>query len=179
MNRIKQLRQEKGLSLQDLQDAFSEKYNLKVSRASFSNYERGEQQPKQEVWDKLASILEADPLYIMGLSNHRTKEEADLTNYYLEEINKLINSTYDAAPMAADIIVDISKIFNNLYDFPSNSEMEDLKKIVSSLEKLYNPERFLFSTKEKTKEDVQLILSNYQNILDILNKRMNDLTENI
>ena len=172
-NRLKELREANGLTLDELSAA------IDIPKTSLSNYERGVRSPKTEVWSKLANLFNVDTPYIMGLSNSRTKKEADLSNYYLEEINKLINSTYNGAPIAKDIIVDISKIFNSLFESPSIEEMTDLKSITGSLEKLYGYDNVIFDNKEKTKEDIQLVLSNYQNILDILNKRVNNLTEKI
>lgn len=75
MNRIKPLRMENKLSLQDLQNIFLKEYDMKVSRASLSNYERGEQQPKQEVWECLADYFNVSVPYIMGLSD--VKKEID------------------------------------------------------------------------------------------------------
>lgn len=98
MNRLKYLREEKGLSLKDLQDNLMKEFNVKVSRASLSNYEREEQAPKIETWEILANYFKVTPAYIMGLSpireapNFFPVDRSTLTSQnkkILDEINEI------------------------------------------------------------------------------------------
>lgn len=66
-NRLRELREERKLSLKRLQDDLLEKENIKVGRASLNNYERGEQSPKKEVWEHLADYFGVTVPYVMGL----------------------------------------------------------------------------------------------------------------
>lgn len=59
-NRIKELRQAKGLSLRDM----SEKINM--SYITISQYERGKREPKLETWQKLADFFRVLVPYLQG-----------------------------------------------------------------------------------------------------------------
>lgn len=59
-NRIKELRQAKGLSLRDM----SEKINM--SYITISQYERGKREPKLETWQKLADFFGVSVPYLQG-----------------------------------------------------------------------------------------------------------------
>lgn len=70
MNRIKQLRQEKGYSLKDI----AEKVGISESQLSF--YENGKRKPRDErVWSKIADILDVSVGYLMGISDRNYEEE--------------------------------------------------------------------------------------------------------
>lgn len=66
MNRIKKLRQAKGISLRDM----SEQINMPY--VTISQYERGKREPKLETWEKLASFFKVPPSYLMGLTDDKT-----------------------------------------------------------------------------------------------------------
>lgn len=70
INRLRELREENGLSLQNLKEEL-EKKDTHVARSSLSKYENGSQNPKQAVWEKLASYFDVDVAYIMGLSTKK------------------------------------------------------------------------------------------------------------
>lgn len=73
MNRLKELRDEKKLSLGDLSKALADK-GIKIGRASLNNYERGEQEPKQATWQQLADFFEVPLSYMLGLSDQKFKK---------------------------------------------------------------------------------------------------------
>ena len=84
MNRIKELRKENGISLNEL--------SLKtgISSPTLSRYETGKRKPKIENWQKLADFFEVPVPYITGESNHR--DGLDLwsknTGYSMQEIQR-------------------------------------------------------------------------------------------
>lgn len=59
-NRIRELRQAKGLSLRDM----SEKIN--ISADALAKYERGDREPKLETWQKLADFFGVSVPYLQG-----------------------------------------------------------------------------------------------------------------
>ena len=64
-NRLKQLRKEKGLTLDEIQNQTG------IKRGTFNNYESGKTEPKLETWQKLADFFDVPILYLQGfgLSN--------------------------------------------------------------------------------------------------------------
>ena len=78
MNRIQDLREERGLSLQQLSKAIEQQTGTKISKASLSNYEREDQQPKKATWQILDDFFNVNIDYIMGLSSTRNKVDEHL-----------------------------------------------------------------------------------------------------
>lgn len=75
-NKIKQVREERNLSLNEL----SEKVGIPYQ--SLRNYEIEKREPKIEVWKKLADVLEVSPAYLMGLDNSN-----ELKSFFPDDIN--------------------------------------------------------------------------------------------
>ncbi len=72
-NRIKELRNKKGLSQKEFAKAFSEfvkeDSEIKpVSYATISRWERGENEPKLETWVKLADFFNVPVPYLQGIT---------------------------------------------------------------------------------------------------------------
>ena len=63
-NRIKDLRKEKGLTL----DGLAEKVNIK--RGTLNNYENEKTEPKLATWKKLADYFDVDPSYLIGFDRY-------------------------------------------------------------------------------------------------------------
>ncbi|WP_295729708.1 helix-turn-helix domain-containing protein [uncultured Limosilactobacillus sp.] len=66
-NRIRQLRQNKGLTLQGLSQALKER-GVKLSASSLIKYERNERTPSLETWVNLAKFFDVPVGYIQGKS---------------------------------------------------------------------------------------------------------------
>lgn len=92
MNRLKELRNEKGLTLKEVSSELSKqriklsadglaKYErgVRVPKIQFintlSNYERGDREPKLATWEKLAEFYDVDPEYLVGWSDVKKKGE--------------------------------------------------------------------------------------------------------
>ncbi len=77
-NRLRELREEKGLTLKELVDDLK-KVDLKISSDTLAKYERGDREPKLERWQKLADYFDVSVGYLQGVS--------DIKNY-----NKILSS---------------------------------------------------------------------------------------
>lgn len=121
MNRLKYLREEKGLSLKDLKDEILKEFNVKISRASLSNYERGEQTPKRDTWEILAKYFEVSPSYVMGLSDIKNEDTTivDLKEIFNSDENILINNVNEKDIKTRDNSKDLE--FEDLTDHEGNS----------------------------------------------------------
>lgn len=82
MNRIKEVRKKKGLSLQQVADAVG------LGNNTISRYETGKREPKIETWNKLAEYFNVPTSYLMGLSDdvNGWKEWAENTGYSVKQI---------------------------------------------------------------------------------------------
>lgn len=85
MNRLKDLRESRKLSLGDLQKDLLKQFDLKIGRASLNNYERGEQNPRKGVWENLAEYFDVSVPYIMGLSDNRKDVSIDSLQVKISE----------------------------------------------------------------------------------------------
>ncbi len=101
MDRIRKLRKEKGLTLDELAKELQEKENLKISSNSLGKYERGLREPKLKTWQALAKYFNVSVPYLQGISEYRK-----LTDYssaifgndpsYSKEIQDEARILYDA-----------------------------------------------------------------------------------
>ena len=101
MNRLRQVRKQKGLTLEELAKELQEKENLKIVPNGLGKYEREEREPKKEVWIKLADYYDVPVAYLMGLPDglvqHINKTQAmttdDIKSNRLRELRKKLGFT--------------------------------------------------------------------------------------
>lgn len=92
MNRIKQLRQERGLSIDQLSSELKKK-GFSISPASISKYEREKRNPKIESWVALAEYFNVPVPYLRGISQVKNwKENTQKLNLDLKNANKSRNN---------------------------------------------------------------------------------------
>lgn len=95
MNRIKEVRKKKGLSLQQVADAVG------VGNNTISRYETGKREPKLETWQALADFFNVSVPYLQGIDeipsdlNFPTKKEAI---DFIHEIMKAQNIKLEDIP---------------------------------------------------------------------------------
>ena len=106
-NRLKQLRKEKGLTLDEIQNQTG------IKRGTFNNYEAGKTEPKLETWQKLADFFDVPTSYLQGFGI--SKKDA---------INICWEWIYGKRPYSFHPIDELFKNF-----FKENFSQKDLKII--------------------------------------------------
>ena len=102
MNRLKELRQEKGISLTKLSEILEEKYDISVSTSQLMYYEKGVTEPRnKQVWKKLADYFGVSEVYLLGYSS--VKNEVDLKVAVLDEMLKKLLLIKDNGPNLLDL----------------------------------------------------------------------------
>ncbi|MCR1902887.1 helix-turn-helix domain-containing protein [Lactobacillus taiwanensis] len=86
MNRLKELRQSKKLTLKELSQELKN-ININISPDSLSKYERGERNPKIDKWEKLADFFGVSVPYLQGYVDVKDKDkffnDKDFFNKYV------------------------------------------------------------------------------------------------
>lgn len=76
-NRLKELRNSKGLSMKQMsKELVEKKYFDSITDATLSNYENEKREPKLETWVKLADYFGVDVGYLQGLSDFENRSSA-------------------------------------------------------------------------------------------------------
>lgn len=90
MNRLRKLRKQKGLTLEELAKELQEKENLKIVPNGLGKYEREERDPKRETWLKLADYYNVPVAYLMGLPEGLIKYIDRLGNMTFENLHDAV-----------------------------------------------------------------------------------------
>lgn len=159
-NRLRELREERGLSLRELGKSVG------MSAAVLGNYERGDREPKIAAWQELADFFDVSPSYIMGISNEKNElndllknkinnmldfknldsnEEQQTSiflNFLIQEITKYINillSNNDRDFQLQSIVglTDFIKLMSAMNEESQYEKVQDLSNHLSFLKDLY------------------------------------------
>jgi transcriptional regulator with XRE-family HTH domain len=129
-NNLRELRKEKKLTLPQLSKELNEYANLKISPDALSKYERGEREPRLEIWRKIAEYFHVSVAYLMGLvqlvSISDILSYASETYLYDTEVKNVIDQF---AELSKEETPDF--FINPNHEFLENLELseEDFKKI--------------------------------------------------
>ena len=100
--RLKELRQEKGISLTKLSKILEEKYGISATTSQLMYYEKGEREPRnKQFWKKLADYFGVSEAYLLGYSS--VKNEVDLKVAVLDEMLKKLLVIKDNGPNFLDL----------------------------------------------------------------------------
>lgn len=70
MNRLRELRVKKGLTLAQTSKQLENSQQLQLTPDSLSKYERGDREPKLDTWKKLANFFDVSVGYLQGLDKY-------------------------------------------------------------------------------------------------------------
>ena len=198
MNRIRECRQNKKLTLKQLRKELAKK-KFKISADALGKYERGEREPKLETWLKLANFFNVSVAYLMGLNNSPNNNFDNIflkeAPYDIDEWNNLFdtNSTKISTSLSAE---QESTVVNSLKTYKSilislipyiikekldTNELEKLKKnnlkmlinIVNTLDTDFWPESHITTMDDLENSDLK-IQKKLNNILKKINKLLKD-----
>lgn len=117
MNRIKKLRQAKGLSLRDM----SEQVNIPY--VTISQYERGKREPKLATWQKLADYFNVSVPYLQGIEDYNTNYAYDEMLY---KYGGQLDNAFYRFKNKLDKAIDFENISNAFYEYVK--KLEELKE---------------------------------------------------
>ena len=137
-NRLRELREEKGLTLKELVDDLK-KVDLKISSDTLAKYERGDREPKLERWQKLADYFDVPVSYLQGLDDSRN----------VNQISFFKISSYD------DV----------LEKCLSKKERDELSDIENKIIKVYISRKMDLNTRDELKYDLEKIIEKYDNFM--------------
>lgn len=85
-NRLRQLREERGMTLKELVKDLERVTGLAISPDTLAKYEQGNREPKLERWRKLAKYFGVSVSYAQGVSNEEQIYQSFF--YKMQEIQK-------------------------------------------------------------------------------------------
>ena len=173
MSRLKELRQERKLTQQELAK------QIGVSKLTILNWEKGEHQIKSEKAQQLADIFGVSVGYLLGFNNDDVTEyEIDFHNNVMERMNKEAFVRFLDYISLSDIVLSDKQIEMIFYQLQDLSELNsnyrytetDTEKLKSmySVESNYIPtENILKVTNSLYKDDtIEEQFKQYKKIID-------------
>ena len=173
MSRLKELRQEKKLTQQELAK------EIGVSKLTILNWEKGEHQIKSEKAQQLADIFGVSVGYLLGFNNDDVTEyEMDFHNNVMEKMNKEAFVRFLDYISLSDIVLSdkqIEMIFYQLQDLSelnsnyryTETDTEKLKSMYSVKSNYIPTENILKVTNSLYKDDtIEEQFKQYKKIID-------------
>lgn len=117
MNRLKELRQLHGYTLDDIEEKTG------IKRGTFNNYESGKTEPKLITWIRLADFFGVSVGFLQGTESEDQEAEFLMTNFketYVKKINETISKIEDIRSRISKISV------NETIREDLNTAIEDL-----------------------------------------------------
>lgn len=75
MNRLKELRQEKDLTLLELREELKDKQGITFSTSQLSSFENGKRSPRRkDAWELIADYFNVSVSYLLGYDNNFEKQ---------------------------------------------------------------------------------------------------------
>lgn len=119
MNRLKELRTSKNLSLAALAEELSKDIKTKMNSMQLSRYERGENSPKAETWEHIANYFGVSVPYLMGYEENMMADGVDI---WLEKSIEKMKITF-------------KEKLQEMYEQGNQNQDEQYEKLVDMFEK--------------------------------------------
>ena len=139
-NRLRELRKEKGLTLNELSNELLERLNFKIGSNALGKYERGEREPKLATWSKLANFFGVSIGYIQGTSEIRASSynaSDPFSDFYnnLSDLQKRDSNSYVAflKDISTKSFEELCQVLNTVRHF-SPVDVEKNKELISSID---------------------------------------------
>lgn len=121
MNKIKECRKKKKLTLQQLSEELA-KNNFKISADALGKYEREEREPKLSTWEKLADYFNVSVSYITGVSDKTYKDTGRL-----QSIRKAKGLSYQQVADAYNKEADTFSVFDHVEKHITAQTIENIE----------------------------------------------------
>ena len=161
MNRIKEVRKKKGLSLQQVADAVG------VGNNTISRYETGKREPKLETWQALANVFDVTVPYLQGI------DDKPNTGYSKDYIYKQLDDAYKEdylltfelePPFTSPFISARDEIKNyckqNKINIPQDTDLDFWKANFNFIFKDKSVKRLLTTKDSYSDDDIKEIIIN-------------------
>lgn len=163
MNRLKELREKKGLTLKQLSDALK-KNGINISPDSLAKYERGERNPKYDKWVGIAKFYDVTVQYLQGLEpdlyilTPETKELiiSKLNTFYFDSYTKEVTVS-DSIERVKDAVNEYAKLAK-LTPLPNELKLKSKEEKNDYLKKHFS---FLFENSRIIVLANEYLYSNY------------------
>lgn len=156
MNRIRDLRKEKGLTLDELSKELQEKEKIKIGSNALGKYERGEREPKLKTWIKMSEYFSVPVSYLQGVSEYRTNL-SDLSN--INTFVKFMNDVADGKKENGDLFFTEETWQKEINSYMAQKGLENFKELVNFFNKL--------GITEIKQDDIDNLLNNISDIFKI------------
>lgn len=120
MNRLKELRQEKDLTLLELREELKDKQGITFSTSQLSSFENGKRSPRRkDAWELIADYFNVSVPYLLGYDNDFEKQiRIDTLNNliykmhttYVSLLEKTDKEAFWAGFQTAELIVQTQKM---------------------------------------------------------------------
>lgn len=139
MNRIREERQRKKLTLKETVAELKKRGLISITSDTLSKYERGDREPKLATWQKLADFFEVPVTYLQGISsNRRSITEFEDLGDWLEAADDTTVDNNGNMRIAIDelealdtenVLYDFSELFKAIFNFKSGSQGIQFKEL--------------------------------------------------
>ncbi|UEG66456.1 helix-turn-helix transcriptional regulator [Weissella sagaensis] len=123
MNRLKELRTKKGLTLQELSK------EVNISFGALGNYENERREPKLATWKKLADYFGVSVGYLQGVSDVKVRFEDRVKD---SDVLNITNKVQNKETLN-------DKEFNFFMDMFDSESLNEASNIISAVDRLIHP----------------------------------------
>ena len=171
MNRLRELRKEKKLTLKEVSSQL-EQNNLKISPDALAKYERGDREPKLETWQKLADFFGVSVPYLQGISDIKDLETVSTFEKFLESLEKTPDGKSTKVPVDEMLALMTGLKLKTFLKINSSIISKQNGELSENDLKKYNKIAFNLDKNDLSKiADVNFYMTNfYEIMLDEINK---------